>query len=121
MSDYYFERTGYVGSFTDSVNKAIENLENDDCSGVLEEQLGYAVIHMKSAHDEDLMKNYAYAVAKDTVDTQFDNLEKQWLSSIEVDTEKDMEGTVWADYDLSGLAQALQDGGVLADTSSTTN
>lgn len=121
VSDYYFERTGYVGSFTDSVNKAIENLENDDCSGVLEEQLGYAVIHMKSAHDEDLMKNYAYAVAKDTVDTQFDNLEKQWLSSIEVDTEKDMEGTVWADYDLSGLAHALQDGGVLADTSSTTN
>lgn len=120
VSNYYFERTGYVGSFTDSVNKAIENLNNDDCSGVLEEQLGYAVIHMKSAHDEELMKNYAYAVAKDTVDTQFDDLEQQWLSSIEVDTEKDMEGTVWADYDLSGLAQALEDGGALSSSTTTT-
>lgn len=120
VSNYYFERTGYVGSFTDSVNKAIENMNNDDCSGVLEEQLGYAVIHMKSAHDEELMKNYAYAVAKDTVDTQFDDLEKQWLSSIEVDTEKDMEGTVWADYDLSGLAQALEDGGALSSSMTTT-
>lgn len=120
VSNYYFERTGYVGSFTDSVNKAIENMNNDDCSGVLEEQLGYAVIHMKSSHDEELKKNYAYAVAKDTVDKQFDDLEQQWLSSIEVDTEKDMEGTVWADYDLSGLAQALEDGGVLSSSTTTT-
>ena len=120
VSNYYFERTGYVGSFTDSVNKAIENMNNDDCSGVLEEQLGYAVIHMKSSHDEELMKNYAYAVAKDTVDKQFDDLEQQWLSSIEVDTEKDMEGTVWADYDLSGLAQALEDGGALSSSTTTT-
>ena len=66
------------------------------------------------------MKNYAYAVAKDTVDTQFDDLEQQWLSSIEVDTEKDMEGTVWADYDLSGLAQALEDGGALSSSTTTT-
>ena len=111
VSNYYFERTGYVGSFTDSVNKAVENLKAGECSGVLEEELGYAVIHMKSDHDEELLKNYAYAVASDTVDSQFEKLETQWLSSIEVDPEKDMEGTVWADYDLSGLAQSLADGG----------
>jgi len=119
VSNYYFERTGYVGSFTDSVNKAVENMKAGDCSGVLEENLGYAVIHMKSDHDEELLKNYAYAVASDTVDDQFDKLEEQWLSSIEVDTEKDMEGTVWADYDLSGLAQSLADGGLLNGSSST--
>ena len=107
VSNYYFERTGYVGSFTDSINKAVENMKAGDCFGVLEEKLGYAVIHMKSDHDEELLKNYAYAVASDTVDDQFDKLEEQWLSTIEVDTEKDMEGTVWADYDLSGLAQSL--------------
>lgn len=92
-----------------------------DCSGVLEEKLGYAVIHMKSDHDEELLKNYAYAVASDTVDDQFDKLEEQWLSTIEVDTEKDMEGTVWADYDLSGLAQSLADGGLLNGASSTSS
>lgn len=119
VSNYYFERTGYVGSFTDSINKAVENMKAGDCSGVLEEKLGYAVIHMKSDHDEELLKNYAYAVASDTVDDQFDKLEEQWLSTIEVDTEKDMEGTVWADYDLSGLAQSLADGGLLNGASST--
>ncbi len=121
VSNYYFERTGYVGSFTDSINKAVENMKAGDCSGVLEEKLGYAVIHMKSDHDEELLKNYAYAVASDTVDDQFDKLEEQWLSTIEVDTEKDMEGTVWADYDLSGLAQSLTDGGLLNGASSTSS
>lgn len=121
VSNYYFERTGYVGSFTDSINKAVENMKAGDCSGVLEEKLGYAVIHMKSDHDEELLKNYAYAVASDTVDDQFDKLEEQWLSTIEVDTEKDMEGTVWSDYDLSGLAQSLADGGLLNGASSTSS
>lgn len=121
VSNYYFERTGYVGSFTDSINKAVENMKAGDCSGVLEEKLGYAVIHMKSDHDEELLKNYAYAVASDTVDDQFDKLEEQWLSTIEVDTEKDMEGTVWADYDLPGLAQSLADGGLLNGASSTSS
>ena len=121
VSNYYFERTGYVGSFTDSINKAVENMKAGDCSGVLEEKLGYAVIHMKSDHDEELLKNYAYAVASDTVDDQFDKLEEQWLSTIEVDTEKDMEGTVWADYDLSGLAQSMADGGLLNGASSTSS
>ena len=121
VSNYYFERTGYVGSFTDSINKAVENMKAGDCSGVLEEKLGYAVIHMKSDHDEELLKNYAYAVASDTVDDQFDKLEEQWLSTIEVDTEKDMEGTEWADYDLSGLAQSLADGGLLNGASSTSS
>lgn len=121
VSNYYFERTGYVGSFTDSINKAVENMKAGDCSGVLEEKLGYAVIHMKSDHDEELLKNYAYAVASDTVDDQFDKLEEQWLITIEVDTEKDMEGTVWADYDLSGLAQSLADGGLLNGASSTSS
>lgn len=121
VSNYYFERTGYVGSFTDSVNKAVENLKAGDCSGVLEEELGYAVIHMQTDHDEELLKNYAYAVASDTVDSQFEKLETQWLSSIEVDPEKDMEGTVWADYDLSGLAQSLADGGLLNGASSTSS
>lgn len=121
VSNYYFDRTGYVGSFTDSINKAVENMKAGDCSGVLEEKLGYAVIHMKSDHDEELLKNYAYAVASDTVDDQFDKLEEQWLSTIEVDTEKDMEGTVWADYDLSGLAQSLADGGLLNGASSTSS
>ena len=121
VSNYYFERTGYVGSFTDSINKAVENMKAGDCSGVLEEKLGYAVIHMKSDHDEELLKNYAYAVASDTVDDQFDKLEEQWLSTIEVATEKDMEGTVWADYDLSGLAQSLADGGLLNGASSTSS
>ena len=120
VSDYYFERTGYVGSFTDSINKAIENLDSGDCSGVLEEELGYAVIHMQTANDEDLMKNYAYAVASDTVDSQFEKLENQWLSSIEVDPDKDMEGTVWADYDLSGLAKALEDAGVTTSAAAST-
>ena len=79
------------------------------------------MIHMQTDHDEDLLKNYAYAVASDTVDSQFEKLETQWLSSIEVDPEKDMEGTVWADYDLSGLAQSLADGGLLNGAASTSS
>ena len=114
MSDYFFERTGYVGSYTETINAAIESLETGDCTGVLEEELGYAVIYMKTAHDEELMKSYAYALASDTVDEQFQSLENQWLQTIEVDPENDMEGTVWADYSLEGIASRLENGGVIS-------
>ena len=32
-----------------------------------------------------------------------------------------MEGTVWVDYDLSGLAQSLADGGLLNGAASTSS
>lgn len=114
VSDYFFERTGYVGSYTETINAAIESLETGDCTGVLEEELGYAVIYMKTANDEELMKSYAYALASDTVDEQFQSLENQWLQTIEVDPENDMEGNVWADYNLEGIASRLENGGVIS-------
>ena len=113
VDKYSQEMSGYVGAFSENMNKQLENLKAGECSEITENNLGYIVLYVKTDHDQDLLDSYAYAVASDVVDDQFESLEKQWLSTIEVDTEKDMEGTVWADYDLSYLAADLENNNLI--------
>lgn len=113
VDKYSQEMSGYVGAFSENMNKQLENLKAGECSEITENNLGYIVLYVKTDHDQDLLDSYAYAVASDVVDDQFESLEQQWLSTIEVDTEKDMEGTVWADYDLSYLAADLENNNLI--------
>lgn len=108
VDKYSQEMSGYVGAFSDNMNKQLENMSAGECSEITENSVGYIMLYVKTDHDEDLLDSYAYALASDTVEDQFNNLETQWLSSIEVDPDKDMEGTVWADYNLADLAADLE-------------
>ena len=71
------------------------------------------MLYLLTDHDQDLLDCDAYAVASDVVDDQFESLEQQWLSTIEVDTEKDMEGTVWADYDIYYLDADIENNNLI--------
>lgn len=113
IKNYSQEMSGYVGSYKDILNDALEDLKAGECSEILETTLGYLVLYVKSDHDEKLKENYAYALAADVLNEQFEKLEQQWLSSVEVDPEKDMEGTVWADYDLVDMATDLENAGLI--------
>lgn len=113
ITNYSSERTGYIGIYSDAVNEALEGLKNGECSDVIEENLGYAVIVMKSADDEDLKASYVYAITSDYIDGEFESLRNDWLATIPVDPENDMEGTVWADFSLKDMAKSLEEFGVI--------
>lgn len=113
VGEYSQEMSGYVGAFSENMNKALEDLKAGECAEIIENDLGYVVLYVKTDHDQDLLESYAYVVANDVIEDQFTNLENQWLSTIEVDPEKDMEGTVWADYDLLNLATDLENNGLI--------
>lgn len=113
ITAYSSERSGYIGSYSEAVNEALDGLKNGECTDVIEETLGYAVVVMKSADDEDLKASYVYAITSDYVDTEYETLRNQWLASIPVDTVNDMEGTVWADFSLKYMVEDLEEAGVL--------
>ncbi len=123
ITDYCSERTGYVGyseddgifgCYTDSTyNEALYGLSAGDCSDIIETSVGYTVTYMITADDEDLKANYIYSIASDYLDDEFETLTTTWLSTIEVDTEGDMNGSVWENFDLSTVAKSLEDAGII--------
>ena len=74
----------------------------------MESGLGYIIIVMVSADDETLKENYINMVARDYTDNEFQVLRNNWLATIPVDSEKDMEGTVWKDYPLVDIVEEIE-------------
>lgn len=114
VTDYSAERSGYIGSYSDSVNDALEGMKNGECTDAIEETLGYAVIVMKSENDEDLKTNYVYLITSDYVDSEFEKLRYTWLATIPVDPVNDMEGTVWEDFSLEYMMDDLSKAGLIS-------
>ncbi len=109
ITSYSSERSGYVGAYSDELNEAIKDLEAGEISGVVEGELGYVVVYMMTAHDEDIKKLYVDALVSDLVDQEFSQKQSEWLNAIPVDVNGDMEGTVWEDYDLYDLCKEMND------------
>ncbi len=118
ISEYSTSRSGYVGGYEDDdYNDALAELENGECTDIIETSVGYTISYMISADDEDLKSLYVYSLASDYLDSEFETLETTWLSSILVDTENDLEGTVWADFVLKDVALDLETAGILSTDS----
>lgn len=114
VADYSSERTGYVGSYdTDEMNKLMDTMKNGECMEVYEDTLGYAVIVMINSDDAELRDSFVSYTVSETLSSEYDKLEQMWLSTIPVDTEKDLEGTVWADFDFVGLVKAMEEKGIV--------
>lgn len=115
VSDYSTKRSGYVGGYEDDdYNDAIDSLDNGECTDIIETSVGYTISYMISANDEDIKELYVYSLASDYLDSEFETLETSWLSSIPVDTENDLEGTVWEDVVLKDIVLDLESAGILS-------
>lgn len=115
ITPYCLERVGYVdpNAEIDEYTAAIMNLEDGECSEVIDNTLGYIVAVMIDADDENLREGYISSMASEGVSSEYETLRQQWLATIPVDVEKDMEGTVWADFDLKSLIVDMETGGIL--------
>lgn len=113
VDTYSVEQKGYVGSFGDEIDKLLDGCNTGDVTEPFEDTLGYVVIYIKSAHDQDIMDSYVYGLVSDSVQDQMEVLEQKWLSTIEVDEEKDIVGDDWAEFDILDMSLTLEDAGVI--------
>ncbi len=112
ITAYSSETNGYSGSYGDEMNDVIDALGDGDCSDPIESTLGYNVIVMISADDTELKESYIYNLTNEAVESEFENLRNMWLGTIEIDANGDLEGTVWADFDLKQLLIDMEEAGL---------
>lgn len=116
VSTFCSEMNGYVGAYSDEMNEALDKLSAGECTDIIDSEVGYVIIAVISDHDEELKENYIYSVANDYLSDQYQSLRNDWLASIPVDVEKDMEGDVWEKFDMKDLSQMLNDAGIVMPT-----
>ncbi len=115
VSAYSTVRTGYVGMYSDEMNKALEGLKTGECTDPMETPLGYAVTYLTEADSEEMKETYVYYLSTQNLNTEYETLRQRWLATIPVDPEADMYDTVWADYSLRPILDTLVDQGVLPE------
>ena len=113
VKDYCTETQGYVGAYADDMNDVMDEIKAGECTDILEQSNGYAIIYVRTDHDQTLMENYVYTVANDYLDSQFEEVKTNWLKTIPVDTENDIQGDAWEKFDLVEMAQDLTDAGLV--------
>ena len=104
---------GYVGAYSEEMNEALDKLQAGECTEIIDSDLGYVIIAVLSDHDSDLQESYVYSVANDYLNDQYESLRNDWLASIPVDVENDMEGDAWEKYSMKDLSQILNDAGIV--------
>lgn len=113
VSAYCTDTSGYVGAYSDDMNELLADIKAGECTDVLDGDMGYTIIYMKTVNDTDLRDSYVYAVASDYLDSQYEALRNQWLATIPVDTEGDMRGDAWNNFSLTDMATILNDAGLI--------
>ncbi len=99
---------GYIGAYSDDINTALTDLKTDECTDIIDSSLGYVVIYMISADDQTIKENYVYYLAGDYTEGEYETLRLNWLNTIEIHPDGDMEGTVWADYPLVNIVDEIE-------------
>ncbi len=113
VAAYSSERAGFIGAYDEETNQMLDTLKEGECTEVLEDTLGYSIIVMLTADDESMRDSYIQTLVSENLSTQYDEEKNMWLASIPVDEEKDMEGTVWADFDMASLVADMETVGVV--------
>ena len=108
ITQYCTETYGYIGGYSDELNKALDKLNDGECTDIMEGELGYSIVYVITADDATLKKNYVYMLAKEATESQYEILRNNWLSTVEIDPEADMEGTAWDDLQIKPIIQDME-------------
>lgn len=113
VSAYSDETQGYVGAYSDDMNELLADVKAGECTDVIEGDMGYTIIYMKTVNDEELRDSYVYAVTQETLDPNYEQVYNSWLASIPVDVDGDMRGDAWESFDMIEMSQDLYDAGLV--------
>ncbi|MCM1272480.1 MAG: peptidylprolyl isomerase [Clostridium sp.] len=108
VDGYSMERSGYQGAYTDDLNDIMSALKENECTEPIEDTLGYALCTMLVSDDTSLKSSYIAAAVQEVLNDEYSSLRTKWLSTIAIDVEKDMEGTVWTDLSLKDILLSIE-------------
>lgn len=103
ITNYCSETSGYIGSYSDELNEALKDLGDGECTDIMEGEMGYSIVYVVVADDETLKTSYVYMLASEATDSEYEVLRNNWLATVPVDAEGDMEGTAWEDLDVKSI------------------
>ena len=103
ITNYCSETSGYIGSYSDELNEALKDLGDGECTDIMEGEMGYSIVYVVVADDETLKTSYVYMLASEATDSEYEVLRNNWLATVPVDAEGDMEGTAWEELDVKSI------------------
>lgn len=109
VDGYSTERSGYQGAYTDELNDMMSALKENECTEPMEDTLGYVIYTMLVPDDTSLKSSYIAGTVQETLSDEYSSLRNQWLSTIQIDMEKDMEGTVWNELSLKDILISIEE------------
>lgn len=104
---YSTEQTGMVGAYSEEMNEVLGTLEDGQSTDIYESDMGYYFIVVLENNDQSLIESYAYSLALNEVDGEYENQRNLWLSEVATITDADFEGDTWINFDLLGMAADL--------------
>lgn len=105
---YSYDNTGYLGGYSDELNKQLENMQVGDYTEIMDDDLGYCIVIMTNMDDGTTKTAYVDMQAEEVLKQEFETLQNKWLSTVEIDTENDLYDTVWVDFDIKLLTKDME-------------
>lgn len=112
ISSYSDENRGAIGSYSDNINEAIAELKDGEISDVIETSLGYSIIKVITANDEEFAEYYRDYYASQTQDSALSAQKQEWFTTVAIDEENDLFGDVWTNYSFLPIAKEFDKLGV---------
>lgn len=117
IKDYSDTLRAYKGAYSEELNNLIADMEDGEVSEVYEDDLGYMVVKMITANDEEYKQYYIETSVSQKVQNQLQEEKNTWLQTVEVDTENDMVGDIWDNLDISKISSRMEKEGLIQDSS----
>lgn len=115
VTEYSDEIRSYKGAYTGAIEDLIADLKNGDVSEVYEDSLGYMVVKMMNTNDTEYRDYYIESICTNRASTGLQQKQQEWLTTVEVNTEKDMIGTVWEYLDITKIYDDMDDRGYIVE------
>ncbi|MCM1158362.1 MAG: peptidyl-prolyl cis-trans isomerase [Bacteroidales bacterium] len=114
IKEYSDTIRAFKGAYTGGLENLIADLGNGDISEIYEDDLGYMVVKMINAKDEDYKQYYLDSYASQRASEELENKKTEWQNAVELDSKKDFIGDTWDNLDLSEIAKQMEKQGIIS-------
>jgi hypothetical protein len=113
VDSYSDDKAGIAGQYSDTINDAMSELEEGQCTGIYESDTGYYFVTLLSDNDQTMFDSYVYAIVSDDVDEQYATKKQEWMDKVPTDDSTDLLDGIWEKFSLVGVAADLQQKGLM--------
>jgi len=99
---------GFDGAYSEPMNGELLALKKGEASKIYDNGNCYTFYVILNPDNPDMRDYYAYTIASNYVQDEFEKVQNKWLQTIEIDEEGDMIGTAFDDIDIAHMAEVMQ-------------